>query len=481
MAAPTSGRLTRPIAGSSSSPVDRPRSPCSTDRPGRRSSTPPWRGRGTRRLVWCCSIVPPKSAGAGSPDRVGSLSSRARAWMRGQSTFAVRPMRWDCRFSTPLPSLSKRPRACSKRRSSDCEGTRLIPDPRPIQSVRYHEHFLQNSIAVQRCRRIRPSAGGAVYRVAVGAFHPPRGGEYRSGIGPGDVEPDHPEHHHRRRGAVRSGLRLPSDTRGPDVRAADRPRGRLAVHDLRGRARRGRACRRRNREVAHDEGRPRRGAQGLDGVLQPGLRPDRCGARRRDTALRAEADEDVRPRAECGAQWRALWQHRDLHAHEGNGATVEQTPPLKGPNVAFPPPSLFAAGLGVAYLMHRRWPLPLVPEHVARWVELAGWGDVVVRLALMGWGIATFRREQTAVYPNQRARLLVESGPYRRTRNPMYLGMTVLYLGVTALMNSWWPLLLLPLVLWALVILVIGREERYLAQEFGEHYDAYRSRVRRWI
>jgi len=131
--------------------------------------------------------------------------------------------------------------------------------------------------------------------------------------------------------------------------------------------------------------------------------------------------------------------------------------------------------------MHRRWPLPLVPEHVARWVELAGWGDVVVGLALMGWGIATFRREQTAVYPNQRARLLVESGPYRRTRNPMYLGMTVLYLGVTALMNSWWPLLLLPLVLWALVILVIGREERYLAQEFGEHYDAYRSRVRRWI
>jgi protein-S-isoprenylcysteine O-methyltransferase Ste14 len=99
----------------------------------------------------------------------------------------------------------------------------------------------------------------------------------------------------------------------------------------------------------------------------------------------------------------------------------------------------------------------------------------------MGWGIITFRRQHTAVYPNQRARLLVENGPYRHTRNPMYLGMTFLYLGVTALLNSWWALLLLPVVLWALVRLVISREERYLAAEFGEHYGAYRRRVRRWI
>lgn len=135
----------------------------------------------------------------------------------------------------------------------------------------------------------------------------------------------------------------------------------------------------------------------------------------------------------------------------------------------------------MAYLLHRRWPLGLVPEEVAFWVELAGWADVLVGLALMAWGIITFRRERTAVYPNRPARLLVESGPYRRTRNPMYLGMTILYLGVTALMNSWWPLLLLPIVLWALMALVISREERYLAAEFGETYGAYRERVRRWI
>ena len=135
----------------------------------------------------------------------------------------------------------------------------------------------------------------------------------------------------------------------------------------------------------------------------------------------------------------------------------------------------------MAYLLHRRWPLGLVPEEIAFWAELAGWAAVLVGLALMAWGIITFRRERTAVYPNRPARVLVEGGPYRRTRNPMYLGMTILYLGVTALMNSWWPLLLLPIVLWALSRWVISREERYLAAEFGDVYGSYRERVRRWI
>lgn len=116
-----------------------------------------------------------------------------------------------------------------------------------------------------------------------------------------------------------------------------------------------------------------------------------------------------------------------------------------------------------------------------RWLELVGWSDLAVGLGLMAWGMLTFRKARTAIYPNERARQLVETGPFRYTRNPMYLGMTLVYFGVTTLMNSWWPLFLLPLVLWALIALVVRREERYLAAEFGEHYRAYRGRVRRWM
>jgi protein-S-isoprenylcysteine O-methyltransferase Ste14 len=63
----------------------------------------------------------------------------------------------------------------------------------------------------------------------------------------------------------------------------------------------------------------------------------------------------------------------------------------------------------------------------------------------------------------------------------MYVGLTSLYVGLSVLSDSWWPLVFLPVVLAALWFLVIRREERYLAAAFGEEYAAYRQRVRRWL
>lgn len=73
------------------------------------------------------------------------------------------------------------------------------------------------------------------------------------------------------------------------------------------------------------------------------------------------------------------------------------------------------------------------------------------------------------------------SGPYRFTRNPMYLSMTMIYLGITLLTNMLWPLLLLPFVIVVLQAAVIRREEKYLKEAFGEAYEAYCNRVRRWF
>ena len=73
------------------------------------------------------------------------------------------------------------------------------------------------------------------------------------------------------------------------------------------------------------------------------------------------------------------------------------------------------------------------------------------------------------------------AGPYRLTRNPMYVSLAALYVGVSLFANSWWPLLLLPVVLLAVDRAVIAREERYLAGAFPAEYAAYRARVRRWL
>ncbi len=76
---------------------------------------------------------------------------------------------------------------------------------------------------------------------------------------------------------------------------------------------------------------------------------------------------------------------------------------------------------------------------------------------------------------------IVDKGPYRLTRNPMYTGMSLVYLGAMLLLNWGWALVLFPLVLILLYRFVISREEAYLTSEFGEEYLAYCRKVRRWI
>jgi protein-S-isoprenylcysteine O-methyltransferase Ste14 len=85
------------------------------------------------------------------------------------------------------------------------------------------------------------------------------------------------------------------------------------------------------------------------------------------------------------------------------------------------------------------------------------------------------------VDPREATTAVVESGPFRYTRNPAYVAFTVAYLGISLLAGSRWPLLLLPVVLVVVDRGVIHREERYLDARFGSDYSGYRRRVRRWL
>jgi protein-S-isoprenylcysteine O-methyltransferase Ste14 len=142
---------------------------------------------------------------------------------------------------------------------------------------------------------------------------------------------------------------------------------------------------------------------------------------------------------------------------------------------------VFVAGYLVAWWLHSRLPFE-IDAAGARLVQV-GLGALfsAAGLALMGWGMVTFVRARTPIMPIRPARALVTSGPYRFSRNPMYVGVTVLYFGIALLTNLAWPIVLLPVVLLVMNALVIGREERHLQAEFGQAYDEYRGRVRRWL
>jgi len=105
----------------------------------------------------------------------------------------------------------------------------------------------------------------------------------------------------------------------------------------------------------------------------------------------------------------------------------------------------------------------------------------VLGTIIAGWGWFTFHRAGTTRVPGQLSTALVTWGPYRVTRNPMYVGLSLAYLGEAGLLRQLWPALLLAMTLAYLSWIVIPVEEGRLREVFGATYDAYRARVRRWI
>jgi protein-S-isoprenylcysteine O-methyltransferase Ste14 len=146
--------------------------------------------------------------------------------------------------------------------------------------------------------------------------------------------------------------------------------------------------------------------------------------------------------------------------------------------VPLPPPFLYVAGFLVGLGLELAFPV----DRPSLAVTLAG-----VLIGAVGWllldGVATrlFARAGTSMIPFKPSTALVTDGPYRFTRNPMYVGMAFLYVALAFALGLLWPLAVLPFVLLVVDRLVIAREEPYLERTFGEDYRAYRARVRRWL
>lgn len=165
-------------------------------------------------------------------------------------------------------------------------------------------------------------------------------------------------------------------------------------------------------------------------------------------------------------------------------ATTDSAPSATTPDQAaqvlrIPPPLYYGAAFVVGLLLRGAGaPLPIGARPATAVV-----GAVVLAAgaALALAGVAGVVRHHTTIVPHRTVSTLVTTGVYRISRNPMYAGLGIAYLGGALLVGSWWPLVTLPLALLAVRGLVIAAEERHLASQFGQTYLDYQARTRRWL
>lgn len=160
----------------------------------------------------------------------------------------------------------------------------------------------------------------------------------------------------------------------------------------------------------------------------------------------------------------------------GEPARGQERPDVAG--VVAPPPLILAAGLGAGVLADVALPWLRPPAPLRR---LLGAPLLAAGVLLAAWAVFTMRRAGTPLNPAQPSTALVTDGPFRLSRNPGYLSLTLAYLGLSFLLGRGWPLALLPGVLAVVQRGVVAREERYLERRFGDAYRRYRQRVPRWL
>lgn len=152
--------------------------------------------------------------------------------------------------------------------------------------------------------------------------------------------------------------------------------------------------------------------------------------------------------------------------------------PADHAGVRLPPPLIYVVVFGLGLLLQQIAPIsiPLIAP-----VRAAALLLVAVGVLLVVWSNVLFRREHTSMVPVRPTNALVIRGPYRLTRNPMYLGLLSIYIGTALWFGTAWAIILTPVVIVAVYFLAIAKEERYLEQKFGDAYRQYRTQVRRWI
>ncbi|HEU5052322.1 MAG TPA: isoprenylcysteine carboxylmethyltransferase family protein [Hanamia sp.] len=150
------------------------------------------------------------------------------------------------------------------------------------------------------------------------------------------------------------------------------------------------------------------------------------------------------------------------------------------PGVRVPPPLLYAAIFFAAVYIQKRIPLNASFFETGP-AKIAGSILLFIALILTVISLRKFFLSKNTIVTIKPATSLQTTGIYKFTRNPMYLSLLFLYLGLTCFLGNWWNLLLLPILVLVIQQYVIIREEKYLLRRFGTEYLDYKNKVRRWL
>lgn len=142
------------------------------------------------------------------------------------------------------------------------------------------------------------------------------------------------------------------------------------------------------------------------------------------------------------------------------------------------PPLVFAAAATVGVVLDLFYPSTV---SLGGGTKLAASGFLFAGVALFFWTRSAFRAGGTAIAGNKPATQLLQGGPFRFSRNPMYVAFTLLYVSLAVWLGNFWMLGLLIAALWVISNVVVPREERFMKTKFGAEYETYASKTRRWL
>jgi protein-S-isoprenylcysteine O-methyltransferase Ste14 len=165
-------------------------------------------------------------------------------------------------------------------------------------------------------------------------------------------------------------------------------------------------------------------------------------------------------------------------SHDPEDSSASASPDRDNSGVRIPPPLVYFAAILIGAATDRFIPIRVLPTGLTGWL---GGALVLLALILAGLSFREFGKAKATIRPDHPVSALVTTGPFRYSRNPLYLVLSTLQLGIGIWLNSVWVILLLVPVLAWVRWRVIALEERYLIRKFGQVYLDYQAQVRRWL
>lgn len=156
---------------------------------------------------------------------------------------------------------------------------------------------------------------------------------------------------------------------------------------------------------------------------------------------------------------------------------MDQPLPTRGPAISGVPPMHFAGWVAMGWALEMVMPAVTLSELAVS----AGWVLITMGVMVNVWAVKTFRRARTSLHVRRAAECMVTVGPYRFSRNPLYLSMVTSIVGFALITNAFWLAAVVPLIVLYANKFLVEPEEVYLEHCFGESYLGYKRVVRRWI